>query len=74
MSSRSFDINICKGCFSLWSDLRVGNLNCNMAPECNKRRCPCLKCILKMICKKECDDFIKYRGDIHVQYLRVKKE
>ncbi len=74
MPSKRFKISICNGCFSLWSDQIVGNLNCETAPEYDKSRCPCLECLIKMVCKKECDDFMKYRNDIPIQYLRVKKE
>jgi len=79
MSSKSFDIDICKGCESLWEDKNKTRgvsraLNCNMAPEYDKRRCPCLGCLIKTMCKIECADFVKYRTDMPLEYFRVKKE
>jgi len=75
MSSKSFDINICKGCESLYADTPNSDFNCKMAPECDGRQCPCIECLVKMRCRvNECDEFQNYRKNLHIGYFHVKKE
>ena len=76
MSLRRFDINICKGCESLYSDApNSDSFNCKMAPEYDGRQCPCVDCLVKMRCRvEECEEFQSYRGDMSLEYCRVKKE
>lgn len=75
MSLKSFDINICKGCESLYSDMNPNTLNCQMAPEHNGIQCPCINCLVKMRCRdSECDMFQNYRKNLPIKYLYIRKE
>ena len=75
MSSKSFDINICRGCESLYDDTKTGNINCRMAPEHDGIQCPCIKCLVKMRCRIDnCKDFQNYRMNLPVGYFHVRKE
>ena len=44
----------CKGCLNLNSIGRCGS-RLDRIPESNQ--CPCLNCVVKMVCRKECKEF-----------------
>ena len=51
----------CKGC-SVW-DKRYNNLltpKCRFKSKINGISCPCLICLLKMLCVKPCEKFDNY--------------
>lgn len=51
-------IEICKGCSFLFSSLLPLNLSCGLPPffteGSEKIYCPCLTCLVKVVCKKDC--------------------
>ena len=47
----------CKGCLNLNSIGHCSN-RLDRIPESNQ--CPCLNCIVKMVCDNECDTFVKF--------------
>ena len=47
----------CKGCLNLGS-----NGWCSSRLDCisESNQCPCLNCIVKMVCENECDIFVEF--------------
>jgi hypothetical protein len=43
--------NLCKGCSSLI---------CDLPPKTDEHQCPCVECLVKMICDDVCDEYLKY--------------
>ncbi len=46
----------CKGCLSLVK--KIGECRCTRFGIANIPDCPCMNCILKVMCTKECNDFL----------------
>lgn len=53
----------CKGC-KLYE--ARSELYCNRSPITNDIKCPCIDCLVKMMCAISCDDFKSYK----LYYLR----
>ena len=47
---------MCKGCYAFSNE----RLSCIVEPYYKGEYCPCLSCLLKMICRVDCDLFHKY--------------
>jgi hypothetical protein len=42
----------CRGCRILFA--------CTMKPELNSRICPCVNCLIKVLCENDCKEEIEY--------------
>ena len=50
--------NHCEGCYSYEEGDEI--INCEIAPSNNISKCPCSRCLIKVMCKVGCDDFENY--------------
>lgn len=60
------DWDSCKGCGAFSFSLSGGDCGGLVFPgyshEGDTDICPCVSCIVKCMCRKECDEFFDYRG------------
>ena len=51
----------CKGCYVYDEELKWCSMD--LIPYISKtQKCPCLKCLIKMMCKSECEEYQIYSG------------
>ena len=58
--------DMCTGCMSLKTDENDSYAACVKDLKCYQRyeHCPCIDCILKVICHHECESFTDFRTNI----------
>ena len=60
--------NLCKGC-DIWTrkeDNSGLTPQCKFIPTINNINCPCIICLLKMICLKPCEEYLKYVKSLEI--------
>ena len=66
---------MCTGCSTFIGDnnnLSPPFCGCNMPPMFSKELlCPCLECLIKMVCTKDCDKVIEYAKYVPALYKNV---
>lgn len=58
----SHDEENMKQCLKRWKEFWILQLNAEHDGDCNKRSCPCCRCIVERY-YKQADDIIKYYGE-----------
>lgn len=48
----------CQGCTLYFSD--EDYYGCELNPLYEENKCPCIECIIKMICDTNCNEFIEF--------------
>jgi len=51
---------LCNGCGVFTIKESGIRLNCDQLPKSKDKFCPCITCLIKMICTKACKEFRKY--------------
>lgn len=63
------EINEYKNCVGCYTDThhetRQGTITvCNIKMLNREGKCPCTRCIIKMVCHDSCDDFDNFRTEV----------
>ena len=68
-----FNIDICEGCYSNYSEDSDEIRNCSLRPEFNNKPCPCIKCLVKGVCEDACEIFLYFEKE-QIRSWKDKKE
>lgn len=65
----------CKGC--MWYNLKLSECDLSITPYASEtEQCPCMNCLVKMICETECEDFQQYSSiidDRNIEWYRNRR-
>lgn len=59
----------CAGCTAIWHVLLGNQCLCSVIEDC-----PCLHCLIKIVCKTMCDDLNKHREKAKLWVIRNEPE
>ena len=51
----------CEGCRTYIASIENHGIQCASIKYNTNGRCPCMRCIIKMVCYTTCDDFFHFR-------------
>ena len=53
--------SVCQGCLTYIETIKYFGIKNNAQCSGEVNNCPCVLCIIKSMCSKECEDFVKFK-------------